>query len=150
MPGVRAGGGALEHPEDGAVRDPGLSEWMALRRVHDGGVAKSAGVYFDHGRPTAEHLAGVFDRLVWTGLVSIADGDPIWELRRLSLTDAGSARYATLRSERQRDSPQAPPPEHATTTETPAGRRSSTSPLASPGGQPDLTRTDPGAGGPPW
>src|SRR5262245_10498548 len=95
------------------MSDPELSEWIALRRVHDGGMAKSAGAYFDHGRPTPEHLAGVFDRLVWTGLVTVADGDPIWELRRLGLTDAGAARYAVL-SERQRAGPQAPPSEHGT------------------------------------
>jgi len=38
----------------------------------------------------------VFDRLVWSGLVSVAEGDPLWELRGLSLTEAGAARYAAL------------------------------------------------------
>ena len=118
------------------MSDPSLDEWMALRRVHGGGVAKSAGVYFDHGCPTPGHLTGVFDRLVWAGLVRVADGDLLWELRGLSLTDTGQARYAVL-GERQRESVQAPPAEHGTTiTESPAGRRSSTT-LAPPGGQPD-------------
>ncbi|MGH3914614.1 MAG: hypothetical protein ACRDTC_14590 [Pseudonocardiaceae bacterium] len=53
------------------MSDPALYEWLALRRVHDGGVARSAGAYFDHGRPTPGHLTEVFDRLVWTGLVAV-------------------------------------------------------------------------------
>lgn len=82
------------------MSDPGLYEWIALRRVHDGGVAKSAGVYLDHGRPTPEYLTGVFDRLVWTGLVVVAEGDVLWELGRLSLTGAGQARYTALCQQR--------------------------------------------------
>ena len=93
---------------------PGQFEWLALGRVHGEGVAKSAGVYFDYGRPTPAHLAGVFDRLIWTGLASVADGDPLWGLRRLSLTDAGQARYAALSEQRQAHLV-VPAPEHATT-----------------------------------
>jgi len=123
------------------VSDPELYEWLVLRRVRDGGVAKSAGVYFDHGRPTPGHLAGVFDRLIWTGLVTVAEGNPIWELRRRSLTDNGAARYATLGERRQRQAGLAvPPPEHSITTETaesPADRRSGTAAFSS--GQSDPT-----------
>lgn len=119
----------------------GMYEWMALRRVHDGGVAKSAGAYIDHGRPITEHLTGVFDRLIWMGLVSVAGGDPIWELRSLSLTDTGQARYMAL-GEHQRGDPQAPGPEHAT-TESRAGHRSSTGLPAPPSDQPDLTLPSP-------
>lgn len=107
------------------MSDPALDEWLALRRVHDGGVAKSAGAYFDHGRPVPEHLTGVFDRLIWTGLVSVVAGDPIWQLRRLSLTDAGALRYAAL-GEPRRDDSHAPAPERA------------------------ATHIPPGAAGPPW
>lgn len=106
---------ALEHPERGSVSDPGLHEWIALRRVHDGGVAKSAGAYFEDGRPAPEHLTGAYDRLIWTGLVVVADGDPLWELRQLGLTEGGQARYAVL-SELRRESPPVPPPEHNTQT----------------------------------
>ena len=59
------------------MSDPRLSEWIALRRVHDGGVAKVAGLYLDHGRPAPSHLIEVFDRLTWDGLLVVADGDPI-------------------------------------------------------------------------
>ncbi|MCA1676689.1 MAG: hypothetical protein LC799_32470 [Actinobacteria bacterium] len=79
-----------------------LLEWLAVRRVSEAEVVKSAGVYFDHGRPVPHHMTGVFDRLCWTGLVTVAAGDPIWSMRPLSLTDAGQARYAALCAQRQR------------------------------------------------
>jgi len=60
----------------------------------------------------------MFDRLIWAGLLTVADGDPVWELRPLDLTDAGAAWYAVL-SKRQRDSRQAPAPEHATPSPSP-------------------------------
>lgn len=78
------------------MSDPGLYERIALRRIHDGGVAKAAGAYLDHGRPTPGYLADVFDRLTWTGWAIVADGHPPCELRRLALTDTGQARYAAL------------------------------------------------------
>ena len=64
-------------------------------------MAKSAEVYFDHGRPVPSYLTEMFDRLTWAGLVTVAEGDPVWSVRRLSLTDAGQARYAVLCEERQ-------------------------------------------------
>lgn len=68
---------------------------LALSLFSQGGVAKSAGLYyFDQGRPVPEHLVGMFDRLVWAGWVGVAAGDPIWARRGLSLTEAGQARYA--------------------------------------------------------
>ncbi|MGQ0778788.1 MAG: hypothetical protein ACT4NY_30975 [Pseudonocardiales bacterium] len=76
------------------MSDPGLYERLALRRVHDGGIAKSAGVYLDHGRPTPGYLADLFDQLIWTGCATVADGDGIWGLRGVSLTESGHARYA--------------------------------------------------------
>jgi len=36
------------------MSDPGLYEQIALRRIHDGGIAKSASAYLDKGRPTAD------------------------------------------------------------------------------------------------
>lgn len=64
------------------MSDPRLYVWMALRRVHDGGMARSAGAYFDRGRPTPGHLTAVFDQLIWAGSVAVAEGDALWELRR--------------------------------------------------------------------
>ncbi|MGH3930467.1 MAG: hypothetical protein ACRDTF_10880 [Pseudonocardiaceae bacterium] len=105
------------------MSDPDLYEWLALRRIHRGGIAKSAGTYLDYGRRTPGHLAEVFDRLIWTGLVTVADGDVLWELRRLSLTDTGQARYAALSEHRQTDFA-VPPPEFGTTQATTETTRS--------------------------
>lgn len=109
------------------MSDPRLYEWIALRDVGEGGVAKSAGVYLDHGCPVPSHLTEVLDRLTWAGLVTVAEGDPIWSMRRLSLTDAGQARYAALCEQRQRTQLEAPAPEFGTVRcpETPAGRGAS-------------------------
>ncbi|MGH3930439.1 MAG: hypothetical protein ACRDTF_10735 [Pseudonocardiaceae bacterium] len=85
----------------GAGNDSGLEGGFALHRVHVGGVAKLAGVYLDHGCPVPEQLTRVFDRLMRDGLVSIADGDPLWDLRRISLTEAGRARYEALRQQQR-------------------------------------------------
>ncbi|MGH3915209.1 MAG: hypothetical protein ACRDTC_17655 [Pseudonocardiaceae bacterium] len=96
------------------MSDRDLYEWLALRRVHDDGIAKSAGAYFDNGRLTPGHLTEVFDRLIWTGLITVADGDLLGDLRRLSLTGIGQARYAAL-SEQRRTDLVVPPPEFGTT-----------------------------------
>lgn len=78
------------------MNEHGPPEWLALHRVHEGGVAKVAGIYLDHGYPVPDHLIGLFDRLTWAGLLQVAEGDPVWDLRQLSLTDTGQARYTTL------------------------------------------------------
>lgn len=97
-----------------AVSDPRLYEWLALRRVADGGIAKSAGAYLDHGRPIPAYLNEVFDRLLWSGMLFVADGDPLWELRRLSFTDAGQARYEVLCQQWQGTKLAVPPPQFGT------------------------------------
>jgi hypothetical protein len=93
------------------VSDAPSYEWVALRGVGEGDVAKSAGVYLRHGCPVPSHLTEVFDRLTWTGLVTVTEGDPIWSVRQLSLTDAGHARYAALCEQRQRAQLEAPTPQ---------------------------------------
>jgi hypothetical protein len=93
------------------VSDPRLYEWLALRRVDEGAITTSAGVYYKHSRPIPAHLTAVFDRLRWNGLIAIADGDPIWELRPIGLTDAGQARYQALCQQRaalQTSAPESP------------------------------------------
>lgn len=59
------------------MTDSGTNEWMALRRVAAGGRAKVAGMHFDQGRPVPGHLIGVFDRLIWDGLLVVGEGDVI-------------------------------------------------------------------------
>lgn len=83
------------------MSNPRLYEWIALQRVASGGVAKSAGVYVDQGRPVPEHMTLVFDRLTWSGLLVVVEGDPIWDVRRVTFTDAGRARYEELGRERE-------------------------------------------------
>ncbi|MGH3926343.1 MAG: hypothetical protein ACRDTT_26345 [Pseudonocardiaceae bacterium] len=104
------------------MSDPDLYEWLALRRIHRGGIAKSAGTYLDYGRPTPGHLIEVFDRLIWTELVTVADGNALWDPRRVSLTDAGQARYAALSEQRPSELVVLPP--EFGITQTPVGRRS--------------------------
>lgn len=93
------------------MSDLRLYEWLVLRRVADGGMAKSAGVYLDRGRPVSAYLTEVFDRLLWSGMLVVADGDPLWELRRISFTDAGQARYEVLCQQRQGTKLEVPPPQ---------------------------------------
>lgn len=115
------------------VNDSGLYERLALRRVHDGGIAKSAGVYLDHGRPTPGYLADFFDQLIWIGCATVAGGDGIWGLRGVSLTEFGRVRYAE-----QCEQEQAPGHHYATAagpTQTPAGCRSSAPRMTAPGSQ---------------
>lgn len=77
-------------------------------------MAKSAGAYLDHGRQIPAYLTEVFDRLMWSGILLVADGDPLWELRRISFTDAGQARYQTLYQQRQGTKLAVPPPQFGT------------------------------------
>ncbi|MGH3933275.1 MAG: hypothetical protein ACRDTF_25240 [Pseudonocardiaceae bacterium] len=109
------------------MSDPDLYPWMALRRVDGGGMARAAGAYFDFGRPTPGHLTGVFDQLIWAGLVAVAAGDALWELRRMSLTDTGKARYAVLSEHLDPEFPVAAC-EFGATPKTPVGRRSESPP----------------------
>jgi hypothetical protein len=34
-------------------------------------------MHFDQGRPVPGHLIGVFDRLIWDGLLVVGEGDVI-------------------------------------------------------------------------
>jgi hypothetical protein len=87
-----------------------LFAWMALRRVHAGGLARFEGRYYDSGRRVPCFLPGVFDELLETGLVTLADPDPDSAgLRRATLTCAGYARFVAL-SERESVSPVPPTP----------------------------------------
>lgn len=110
------------------MSEHGPSEWLALHRVHEGGVAKVAGIYLDHGYPVPSHLIGLFDRLTWAGLLMVAEGDPVWDLRQLSLTDAGQVRYAALCAHRQQSDMPVPPTEFGTERGIPADCRSTATP----------------------
>ncbi|MDQ3151298.1 MAG: hypothetical protein M3R63_06110 [Actinomycetota bacterium] len=122
------------------MSQPGLDEWLALGSVASGGIAKSAGIYSDHGRPMPDHLTEVLDRLTWSGLLRVADGDLLWDLRRISFTEAGQARYLALCQQRQRAQLEVPAPEFGTTsTQGPVSRQWSDSCPPVPGDRPDST-----------
>ena len=86
-----------------------LVDWMALSRVHAGGVVRSQGDYLDGAAPMPRSLIPevLFDVLVRVGLLSIGEPDPLG-LETVSLTEAGQARYDELcRFKRQREEPAA-------------------------------------------
>ena len=128
--------------------------WIALRRVHDGGVARVGSWWLDGGRQVPDYVPAVLDELVTAGLVALADPDPVAEVSlRAGLTDAGQTRYGELLAryggQVARAAPDGPgtaapdsalvqlPPTTIEMTQTPAGRRSSESRPPAPGGQPD-------------
>ncbi|MGH3815559.1 MAG: hypothetical protein ACRDUV_24430 [Pseudonocardiaceae bacterium] len=149
-------GGAVTNPESDVIG------WVALRRVHGGGVARVGSWWVDGGRQVPDYLPAVLDELVTAGLVALEASDPVAEAPlRASLTKAGQARYGELLAhhggrvaQAALDGPgtAAPgnvlvqlPPTSIEATQTPAGRRSSDPRPAAPGGQPD-----PPAAVPPW
>jgi hypothetical protein len=70
---------------------PELFAWLALRRVHNGGVIQFEGHYYDAGRRVTCFLPDVFDQLIGSGLIALAEPDPEWPgQRRASLTCEGT------------------------------------------------------------
>ncbi|MGH3777872.1 MAG: hypothetical protein ACRDRR_19420 [Pseudonocardiaceae bacterium] len=75
----------------------GVAGWIALRRAHQGGVANLAGHWLDSGRPVPGYVADALDWFTRTGLLALADADPeSGDLRRVTVTDTGCARYVEL------------------------------------------------------
>jgi hypothetical protein len=73
---------------------PELLTALALRRALGGGVAKAGETYVDYGHPIGCYLAGAFTELIDSGLLAMADEES--GLRRVTITDAGQARYALV------------------------------------------------------
>lgn len=85
------------HP---SLTGPALFTWMALRRVHAGGVSRFEGRYYDSGRRVPCFLA--FDTLIRAGLLTLSEPDPECPgLRRVALTREGHTQFAAL-NERER------------------------------------------------
>ncbi|MGH3814531.1 MAG: hypothetical protein ACRDUV_19110 [Pseudonocardiaceae bacterium] len=105
---------------------PDFFEWMGLRRVRRGGLARWEGHYYDHGNPVPGWLIpDIVDGLLKDGLLELGDPDESG-MRRVTLTEAGLTHYRVLCKRQRRKDLVAPPPEHGRTTETtgtPAGRR---------------------------
>jgi len=80
--------------------------WWALRRVNGGGVARSGDCWLQHGRPLGLLLTEFLGVLLEEGLVQTGDPSPEDSLSRVTLTDAGKARYSELcRQQRRKDHP---------------------------------------------
>lgn len=74
---------------------PDLYAWMALRRVHRGGVTKTGNLYLDRDRRIPCFLPDVLDELTAAELLTLTEADPAGQ-QRVSATTAGQARYAAL------------------------------------------------------
>lgn len=79
-----------------------LVEWLALRRVCGGGVARVGARWCDLGRLVPDYLDDPLDDLHRTGLVVLAEVDE-WGLRRAAVTPAGRARFVELSAPRHPD-----------------------------------------------
>lgn len=68
-------------------------EWITLRRVLGGNVARIGSAYFDSGNRLPSFLAPVLNRLIGSGLMETTRQN---DLIRITLTDSGEARYREL------------------------------------------------------
>lgn len=74
-----------------------VNEWLALRRVHEGGVTRLGDRFFNEGRPVADYLAAAFDELIRCELLALGRATPSGQ-QQVCVTHAGQARYAELNS----------------------------------------------------
>ena len=72
-----------------------VNEWLALTRVHEGGVTKLDGRFFNRGQQVADYLAAAVDELIRTELLTLGRPDPIGA-QQVCFTYAAQARYAQL------------------------------------------------------
>lgn len=72
-----------------------VREWLALRRVHAGGVTRLGDSYLNFGCRVPSYLADEIDNLIGRGLLALGQPDPIGQ-RWVCVTHAGQARYAEL------------------------------------------------------
>lgn len=72
-----------------------LNEWLALLRVHEGGVTTLAGRFFNQGQPVDDYLALTLAELIRTGYLALGATVPS-EQQQVCVTHAGQVRYAEL------------------------------------------------------
>ncbi|MGH3904871.1 MAG: hypothetical protein ACRDTE_11880 [Pseudonocardiaceae bacterium] len=72
-----------------------MNEWLALLRVHEGGVTSLEGQFLNHGQPVAEYLAATFVELIQTEHLALGRPDPSGR-QQVCVTRAGQARYLEL------------------------------------------------------
>lgn len=83
-----------------ALAGTDLLDWIALRRVSDGGVTNLGGCWLDGGRRVPGYVTETLGELLAAGLIVLADQQP-GGMRRSTLTDCGAARYQRLAQQRQ-------------------------------------------------
>lgn len=76
-----------------------LYAWIALRRVSNGGIARSGGCWFDSGRRVPGYVADALATLCAAGLVTLTDADSM-TMARAALTATGSGRFTQLCQQR--------------------------------------------------
>jgi hypothetical protein len=92
---------------------PDFFEWMELRRVRRGGLARGESHYYDHGNPVPGWLIpDIVDGLLKDGLLELGDPDESG-MRQVALTEAGLAHYRVLCKRQRRKDLVAPPPSTA-------------------------------------
>jgi hypothetical protein len=97
---------------------PDFFEWMGLRRVRRGGLARYEDHYYDQGIPVPGCLIPLLvERLLKDRLCELADPDE-YGMRRVSLTDTGQAQYRLLCKLQRRRNPASPPADQDRTTRT--------------------------------
>ena len=75
---------------------PDFFEWMGLRRVHRGGLARRKGHYYDHGSPVPGWLIpDIIDELLKNELLELGDPDKSG-IRPVALTETGLTHYRVL------------------------------------------------------
>jgi hypothetical protein len=72
-----------------------LYDWMALRRVSSGGIARMGDHWLEHGRRIPGYIADALAVLCDNDVVSLAELD-VWSMQRAALTDTGTVRYQQL------------------------------------------------------
>lgn len=79
-----------------------MNEWLALLRVHEGGVTTLAGRFFNHGQSVADYLAAALDDLLRTEHLALGKATPSGQ-QQVCVTHAGQVRYIGLTSNGMRE-----------------------------------------------
>ncbi|MGH3764468.1 MAG: hypothetical protein ACRDS0_03995 [Pseudonocardiaceae bacterium] len=85
-----------------------LYDWMALRRVSGGGIARTGDHWLEHGHRIPSYIADALGGLCDNGAVALAELD-VWGMRRAALTNAGTVRYRQLCRQRNTARPRPTP-----------------------------------------
>jgi hypothetical protein len=77
-----------------------LYDWMALRRVRGGGIAKVGDHWLEHGHRIPDYIADALTALCDTDVVALTEVD-VWGMRRAVLTGIGTLRHEQLNRQQQ-------------------------------------------------